>query len=292
MAKDPAFLFYSKDWLEGTGEMEPAEKGIFIDLLAHQHQKNSLPKDTEKLARLARVSHDEFLKYWPSLQQKFIATGDRLVNQKMLTVIIERTSKAHKNRIAGIFATLCRQSKLPAEKIGGIKNLFKVDDFLEVSNELLTERLTEWFIQRSKSIANADEDSFLKEEGGGEENFMEIYQSMMRSFKILFPKYFFDKENDYLAIQEIANKVIRWDVVAGSASDQQLHILKRWGELCAHIKSDSHFSKYSLSQISKHFQSIIQSFNYGNQSRTSRQNHSHQPVITGTATTAGSFGDN
>ena len=36
--KDPAFLFYSKDFYEGTRTMLPEERACYIDLMIYQHQ--------------------------------------------------------------------------------------------------------------------------------------------------------------------------------------------------------------------------------------------------------------
>ena len=49
MSKDPAFLFYSSDFLTGVSDLTMEERGQFITLLCLQHQKGSL---SEKLMRL------------------------------------------------------------------------------------------------------------------------------------------------------------------------------------------------------------------------------------------------
>jgi len=67
MSKDPAFLFYPKDWLSGTAEYMPDEKGVYIDLLCHQHQKGSLPSDTERLARIILAIEDEYQRFLSKL---------------------------------------------------------------------------------------------------------------------------------------------------------------------------------------------------------------------------------
>lgn len=52
MAKDPAFLFYSSDFLTGTILMEDGEIGRYIKLLCLQHQKGRLSKtDFFKIAK-------------------------------------------------------------------------------------------------------------------------------------------------------------------------------------------------------------------------------------------------
>jgi hypothetical protein len=72
VSKDPAFLLYSKDWLEGTAGLSPGEKGIYIDLLCHQHQKKSLPAEPHKLAKLCGISVEEFWQHWPGIKSKFV----------------------------------------------------------------------------------------------------------------------------------------------------------------------------------------------------------------------------
>lgn len=68
---DPAFLMYSKDWIRGTAYMTPAEKGVYIDLLCHQHQDGSIPTDIKRIARLVGLSMEEFNPIWEVVGKKF-----------------------------------------------------------------------------------------------------------------------------------------------------------------------------------------------------------------------------
>lgn len=43
MAKDPAFLFYSRDFYEGTRTMLPEERACYMDLMIYQHQHGKIP---------------------------------------------------------------------------------------------------------------------------------------------------------------------------------------------------------------------------------------------------------
>ena len=47
--KDPAFLFYSSDFISGVQDLTMEERGQYITLLCLQHQKGHL---TEKMIRL------------------------------------------------------------------------------------------------------------------------------------------------------------------------------------------------------------------------------------------------
>lgn len=173
MGKDPAFLFYSKDWLEGTAEMTSEEKGVYVDLLAHQHQKGSLPTETKKLAKLAGLSESEFLKVWSELSSKFVANASgRLVNRKLNGIVSERLDKGWRNTIIGTLGAIVRyavqkdrKDSAVAEKV---KKSFKVDDFLACPEQNLSERISEWFSERYikcyESIANANNSISNKDE--------------------------------------------------------------------------------------------------------------------------------
>lgn len=159
MAKDPAFLFYPKDWLQGTAELLPNEKGVYIDLLCHQHQNGDLPTDTLRLARMVGLGHDEFLKIWEVLKDKFSESNGRFVNNKLIGVIKDRIDRGLKNTITGTFASLLRKAKLTPENYAKIRKEFNIDEFLTESTENPTERLTDWFQTRLESIVNANGDA-------------------------------------------------------------------------------------------------------------------------------------
>jgi hypothetical protein len=62
MAKDPAFLFYSSDFLNGVADLTMEERGQFITLLCLQHQKGTLTDKTIRLC-LGSVSVDVLSKF-------------------------------------------------------------------------------------------------------------------------------------------------------------------------------------------------------------------------------------
>jgi uncharacterized protein YdaU (DUF1376 family) len=156
MSKDPAFLFYSKDWISGTSEMLPEEKGIYIDLLCYQHQNGNLPIDTKRLAKIVGIAHDDFIKIWETVSLKFIKEGERLINLKLQSVMTDRAEKGHTNKISGTFASVLRKADLSKKEYNFVRNQFKIEDFKQIDSERLTERLTEWLHECLKSIANAD----------------------------------------------------------------------------------------------------------------------------------------
>jgi hypothetical protein len=80
--------------------------------LAHQQQHGKLPKDTERLARMVALSHDEFLKIWGKIEDNFIPMNGGIINLKLHQLIMERKTGAKKKRISGAFATYLRKNKL------------------------------------------------------------------------------------------------------------------------------------------------------------------------------------
>lgn len=162
--KDPAFLMYPKDWLGGTAEYMPDEKGVYIDLLCHQHQKGSLPEDTERLARMVGLPHDSFLKIWSVVSQNFERmdnrTDNRLVNRKLFELMQNRAEKGMKNTITGTFAGLLRVGKYSKTDTKLLKEAFDYTLFLRQNKDTITERITEWITERlasrSKSIGNGN----------------------------------------------------------------------------------------------------------------------------------------
>lgn len=163
MAKDPAFLMYTKDWLQGTSQLMPDEKGVYIDLLCHQHQEGSLPVDTRRLSRMVGLQEAEFLPIWDTIKHKFVKTvDDRLVNQKLTNVMTERSTKSLTNKISGEFAALIRLSDLTQEEKEKIKKQFHGSDFSDIPAENLREKITKWFNQKAKSVRGSVNGSFKK----------------------------------------------------------------------------------------------------------------------------------
>lgn len=159
MAKDPAFLFYPKDWIEGTLEMLPSEKGVYIDLLAHQHQKGSLPNETKRLCRLVSMPENEFLVIWDNIKDKFlevsvdgIPNGIRLVNQKLFELVNKRKEGAFVKKISGTFAYVIKTLKCNKLEKEYIKEKFKAIDFIGISEDLLKEEINKWVSKELKIL--------------------------------------------------------------------------------------------------------------------------------------------
>lgn len=187
--KDPAFLFYSKDWIQGTAKLMPEEKGIYIDLLAHQHQDKSLPIDTKRLARIVGLSQTDFLPIWDNIKDKFLEKDNRLVNRKLTELMTERLDLGWKNKINGTMAAVFRLSEAPYDSKFLVKKEFDYKNFLDIKPTELTGSITEWFNERLgirlKSIANGN--------ANGNNNindsklwFLKFYHSDYKSYQSVF----------------------------------------------------------------------------------------------------------
>lgn len=100
MKKDPAFLFYGKDFYEGTRTMLPEERACLIDLLVYQHQHGGLiPNNIKRLQMYCSGIDEATLKV--TLEAKFRLTDKGWQNSKMEVLTEERNSFKDKQSYNG-----------------------------------------------------------------------------------------------------------------------------------------------------------------------------------------------
>lgn len=85
MGKDPAFLFYTSDFLTGTLLMSNEQTGIYIKLLCIQHQHNGLIKHKDFIAM---VKDDD------AIASKFIQTSEGFYNERLRLEMEKRKEKS------------------------------------------------------------------------------------------------------------------------------------------------------------------------------------------------------
>ena len=105
MSKDPAFLFYSSDFLTGCSDLTMEERGQYITLLCLQHQKGHL---TDKIIKLSvgNVSDDVI--------KKFSQDENGLFYHKKVEELIEKRKKFAESRKAN--GSLGGRPKKPSGK--------------------------------------------------------------------------------------------------------------------------------------------------------------------------------
>lgn len=85
MGKDPAFLFYSQDFIMGTALMSNAQTGLYIKLLCIQHQHGGLIDD---------VSFDEMVKDDRIIRSKFVKANGGYYNARLMEEMTKREKKS------------------------------------------------------------------------------------------------------------------------------------------------------------------------------------------------------
>jgi hypothetical protein len=272
MAKDPSFLFYSKDWLQGTAGLMPDEKGVYIDLLAHQHQDGDLPNDVKRLARMTGLSQVDFDAIWSNLKAKFILKPDnRLVNRKLLEITTERLTKGHTNKILSQFGVLIRSMKKYPEWVKSeIKKDFNISDFQSFKTDEAIERLTKWFTERlTNALENGnantgvDESEGKKDEGYGGMGEREegrkgvaLTDRMLSVWKGVFPMYTADKDRDTGPLREIATFIFK-DAgfkLGHTTSDDDEKALNTFQLISDQVNRETFWVNKPLATISKHIQ--------------------------------------
>lgn len=166
MVNDPAFLLYSKDWIQGTAQMSPEEKGVYIDLLAHQHQENGLPTDTKRLARLVHLPHTDFLNIWEFLAQKFTEQDGKLFNKKLQKVMSGRSEHSAMRKIIGTFGGLIKDFPVSDFEKQQIRKDFDYNIFTQTPAEELSKSISIWL---SKYLPFGEANDGNENEDGNED---------------------------------------------------------------------------------------------------------------------------
>lgn len=128
MAKDPAFLFYSKDFYEGTRMMLPEERACYIDLLIYQHQNGFIPDDLKRVVMYCGGIDKATLE--ATLKAKFKLCLSGWYNEKLDLIINERKEFSSKQSLNGKIGQFFKKAK---GELNG-KEYIKVFDFLKKSD--------------------------------------------------------------------------------------------------------------------------------------------------------------
>lgn len=99
--KDSAFLFYSKDFYEGTRMMFPEERACYIDLLIYQHQNGIIPFDLKRVSMFCNGIDIATLE--ATLEAKFEQTESGWVcNGKFFQALKYKSGNEHWNWKGGV----------------------------------------------------------------------------------------------------------------------------------------------------------------------------------------------
>jgi hypothetical protein len=169
--KDPAFLFYSKDFYEGTRTMLPTERACYIDLMIYQHQHGFIPDDLERVSMYCNGCSQETVK--TVLEAKFKLCLDGWYNETMKRVIDERNVFSNKQSINGTVGQFWKKAKsiLNKKEYAQLRDLMNYKTNQEIYNlvnelEINEAMLKAMLITLHKHLedANANEDEDVNEE--------------------------------------------------------------------------------------------------------------------------------
>lgn len=134
--KDPAFLFYSKDFYEGTRLMIPEERACFIDLLIYQHQNDYIPNEIKRIMMYCSGVDKATLE--ATLQAKFKLCDKGWFNEKLAKVIEERKLFSSKQSINGVVGQYFKKAKslLKPLEYGKFRKLYNEHSNTDIFNEI------------------------------------------------------------------------------------------------------------------------------------------------------------
>lgn len=151
MAKDPAFLFYSSDFLNGVSDLTMEERGQYITMLCLQHQKGELSEKTIRLS-VGSVSVDVLSKFTK------LESGS-YVNERLIEEIDKRANFVETRRSNGSKGGRPSKNKKP---LGYPKqNLMEDVNENENTNDNVTELSNTKRAKNSKKFEPPDLIEFL-----------------------------------------------------------------------------------------------------------------------------------
>ena len=141
MSKDPAFLFYSSDFLTGTLLMSMEQKGKFITLLCIQHQKGHL-SEKDMLQICGTYDEDIFSKFQKNSEGKFFNVRlEQEVDKRKSYSESRRNNRKKKEDVIIISDTYVEHMENENENENKIENKkvarFEKPTLLELKNYML-----------------------------------------------------------------------------------------------------------------------------------------------------------
>jgi uncharacterized protein YdaU (DUF1376 family) len=153
--KDPAFLFYTKDFQSGTQDMSCEEIGAYLRLLMFQHQHGHIPADAEKQMRITGIfCIKKYSEVWQSISHKFMQKGTVLVNRRMQDETALRSLAKPKKLAAATLAGLISANKLNATQKATIKKAFLITDYEHLNEEDIKASVKQWFYKMLNQTVN------------------------------------------------------------------------------------------------------------------------------------------
>lgn len=225
--KDPAFLFYSKDFYEGTRTMLPEERACYIDLMIYQHQNGGyIPNDLKRVLMYCSGISEATLQ--ATLEAKFKLCDKGWFNHKLKDVVSEREKYSEKQSINGKVGQFFKQAKkeLSAKDYKKLRSLtaqFSSDNRDLHENWILQYNTPQATLEALlKHLANVNGIEINEDEGNGGVGEKETIPTLEE-----FEKYAISKKPD-VDLQVVKLKYEAWKEGGWRTSGKNGHEIKNW----------------------------------------------------------------
>jgi uncharacterized phage protein (TIGR02220 family) len=208
MAKDPAFLFYSQDFITGTLAMPFDERGRYITLLCYQHQTGRMSEET---IRFLVGSFSDILRL------KFKCDENGLFFNERLEIEIGKRykfieSRINNGKLGGRPKEIKKSLGKPLGKPLGLpsENLIENENVIENVIKYLNEKVKREFSSKTKNTIK------------------HISARISEGFKLEDFKKVIDFKSDKWLNDEKMNEFLRPDTLFGSKFESYLNASKNY----------------------------------------------------------------
>lgn len=278
MSKDPAFLFYSKDFYEATRTMLPKERACYIDLLIYQHQNEFIPNDIERISMYCSGIDEATLQ--ATLQAKFKLCDKGWYNERLSIVIEQRKEFSNKQSSNGAVGQFFKKAKsaLPSEQYEKLKHfIYNIYTKEKLINDLKKESDYEAMLQALlkamlKHLVNVNEiviedvnEDINSSKEKGEEIFSEptiIHTSPQienGEEKKVAPKKESENEVVIYPIEQIQQRLSEWEyeLIENSCKVLKITVDEYKAGVEIFIFEQGNGLKKDYSEVKKHFRSWL-----------------------------------
>ncbi len=249
--KDPAFLFYSDNWIGGTSTMTFEDRGKYITILVIMHQKGRLKEETIRFL-VGSISD--------TLKEKFLIDETGLwYNERLEKEVGKRRNFVETRRNNGKLGGRKPKSEPNEEPLGNpdAKPLAKPNENLPLNE-------------------NENKD-LIEINGVGSETSLAV--EMQKIWMDEVPQYPQSQEQDLKALVAISwfiRKQVQLDRSNGDPYHKsKVHwkdVLDLWRQMIPTVLKDNFWSKKSLETISRSIQEIWQKSNKHGQRKQNQSN--------------------
>lgn len=156
MPKDPAFLFYSSDFLSGVSDLTFEERGQYITMLCVQHQKGHISSKWLSI-NIPNASSD--------VLSKFTKDGDGNYQSIRLVEEIEKRKSFTGYKIAAAtLGGLINAHSLSKQDVRFIRGRFNIQDFQDYEKEEIKQMVRKWFKHMLNLLENEDENEDINKD--------------------------------------------------------------------------------------------------------------------------------